>query len=549
MAALIQSIFTASALLGHSRIPSPIKCVATAPSTSSDFLSAISAAPSTSTASFDLAEALCTDGSLPHGPWRHAFRALVTDETFLQHGWARAPFKLEEQWSFAVGAYTMADVARDITLLPPQFVAHGVEANGGIYNKPFSEGFTFSDVDAAMDGATVVMLNAGFLVPKLARVSLAMLEATQLPIWTNVYLSKPGLKRSTQRHTDKQDVLLVQCTGRKRWRVFKPPPPSDTPQHDPFARGKGTDTMADRPQDLLIDTVMSPGQVLYIPAGFPHDTDTVGEAETETSLAAASEPSVHLTVGIDTHLWGLSYSKLREVALSRAREAPTLPGGLPLTSLPLPAWSRLHQPLPLGFLSAPILAPLCVGGRAAAVGLDDAKRALSSAIALDLARRMVDAEPDRWGGDDADAVADGGEAAEAAAKALVEDERLGLCDAAERLISHHQSVLGVQATMYRRAADPPPGSSSSAEAAVGDGVAVPRTAEHVMDGLMSQMDLLDAHMGSLDGWGRGVEAPVVAAPVAAAPEAATSKAKAGFGGAAKGGAAAKKPKGGKKKRK
>ena len=151
MNALLQSIFTTSALLGHSRIPSPIKCVATAPSTSSDFLSAISAAPSTSTASFDLAEALCTDGSLPHGPWRHAFRALVTDETFLQHGWARAPFKLEEQWSFAVGAYTMADVARDITLLPPQFVAHGVEANGGIYNKPFSEGFTFSDVDAAMD--------------------------------------------------------------------------------------------------------------------------------------------------------------------------------------------------------------------------------------------------------------------------------------------------------------------------------------------------------------------------------------------------------------
>ena len=53
----------------------------------------------------------------------------------------------------------------DITLLPPGFVAHGVEANGGIFNKPMSDGFTFSDVDTAMDGATVVMLNAGVRRP------------------------------------------------------------------------------------------------------------------------------------------------------------------------------------------------------------------------------------------------------------------------------------------------------------------------------------------------------------------------------------------------
>lgn len=31
-----------------------------------------------------------------------------------------------------------------------------------------------------------------------------------MPIWLNVYMTKPGLKRSTQLHTDMQDVLLVQ---------------------------------------------------------------------------------------------------------------------------------------------------------------------------------------------------------------------------------------------------------------------------------------------------------------------------------------------------
>ena len=89
-----------------------------------------------------------------------------------------------------------------------------------------------------------------------------MLEATQLPIWLNVYLTRPGLSRSTQLHTDKQDVVLVQTTGRKRWRVYAPPPPRAAPQHDPFGRGKGEDQMKARPEDLLIDTVMAPGAPL-----------------------------------------------------------------------------------------------------------------------------------------------------------------------------------------------------------------------------------------------------------------------------------------------
>ena len=115
----------------------------------------------------------------------------------------------------------MADVKRDVTLLPPQFVAHGVRHAGGIYNRHVADGFSFADVDSAMEAATVVLLNAGFLIPKLSAISLAMVEAARLPVWLNVYLSRPGLSQSTQLHTDKQDVLLVQTTGRKRWRVYR----------------------------------------------------------------------------------------------------------------------------------------------------------------------------------------------------------------------------------------------------------------------------------------------------------------------------------------
>ena len=57
-------------------------------------------------------------------------------------------------------------------------------------------------------------------------------------------------------------MLLVQTTGRKRWRVYRPPPPGRTPAIDPFSRGKGMDHMEFVEEDLLIDTLMEPGQVL-----------------------------------------------------------------------------------------------------------------------------------------------------------------------------------------------------------------------------------------------------------------------------------------------
>ena len=66
----------------------------------------------------------------------------------------------------------------------------------------------------------------------------------------------------------------------------------------------------------MIFPLISPwvSQVLYIPAGFPHETDTIGAAASGDD----ADTSVHLTVGVDTHLWGLSYAKARELALSRA---------------------------------------------------------------------------------------------------------------------------------------------------------------------------------------------------------------------------------------
>ena len=523
------------------------------------------------------------DGPLDVRPWRRAFRALASDASFVDGGFGRAAFKLDERWPFAVGSFTMTDVAHDVTRMPPTFVASGVRHNGGIYNQPFASGFTFADLDARMDAATVVLLNAGFLIPKLAAISLAMLEATQLPIWMNVYLSKPGLATSTQLHTDTQDVLLVQSTGRKRWRVYRPPPPEKTPALDPFARGKGTDHMEFVEADLLIDTVMEPGQVLFIPAGFPHTTDTILEPVED---AIASQPSVHLTVGVDTHLWSLSYAHMRAHALRRAGQPAALGDGAPVTTLPPAAWSLLHAPLPVGFLAAQHAAPrhaTADEAAAAATHEDEAAaaaaphRAAGAAPAFAAASAARAAKAAEMAVEGLAAGADRKEAKrramearraarEAAAAALAAQaaaepalcEAMGaslasrllateparwagtaaadlaaelrLADAARRFVQHHRDVLGVQADMYLRAAYEAPATDEARRA--------------FTNVLMQSMDALDAHAAALTGWAS-----------AGGDDAAAAK-PSGFGAAGGGGGMgagakkkpAKKKAGGKKKR-
>ena len=63
---------------------------------------------------------------------------------------------------------------------------------------------------------------------------------------------------------------------------------------------------------------------MYVPAGYPHTTDTCTiltdetiSPTTSTSNNEFDETSVHLTLGLDTHVWALSYAHLRWTLLQR----------------------------------------------------------------------------------------------------------------------------------------------------------------------------------------------------------------------------------------
>ena len=86
---------------------------------------------------------------------------------------------------------------------------------------------------------------------------------------------------------------------------------------DPLSRGKTGDVLSfEELGEPLIDTVLQPGDVLYVPTGFPHTTDTITLAD-GADANTFDRTSVHLTMGLDTHVWFLTMAHMRWILLQR----------------------------------------------------------------------------------------------------------------------------------------------------------------------------------------------------------------------------------------
>jgi hypothetical protein len=230
---------------------------------------------------------------------------------------------------------------------------------------------TLEEVNAALEKGTVIFNTAGSHIPKLAGATLACTDAASLPCAVNMYVTAPGKRTSAPPHTDRQDVIVVQTQGKKRWRVYTPPEPSQKPNSDIYARGKGDDSLplyqleeGNYGCKKLLDVVVEAGDVLFIPAAFPHTTDTVTDLDDETPPTT----SIHLTFNFDTHVWDLNYLSARRLALKRAGVTDTALaqereednkyiGNVNL--LPKEVRNDLMENLPLNFLdevdSAPVI--------------------------------------------------------------------------------------------------------------------------------------------------------------------------------------------------
>jgi hypothetical protein len=117
-------------------------------------------------------------------------------------------------------------------------------------------------------------------------------------------------------------VFVVQLEGTKRWRVWEPTGQSRDPIGGKHAVARPTVDQLGAP---MLDLLLEPGDVLYLPRGHPHVAETTDEA------------SAHLTVG----LLAITWHRVVRQAVDQEIAAGRLRASIPLSILePQPGTGR-----------------------------------------------------------------------------------------------------------------------------------------------------------------------------------------------------------------
>ncbi|GGA40707.1 JmjC domain-containing protein [Dyella nitratireducens] len=175
------------------------------------------------------------------------------------------------------------------------------------------------------------------------------------PININLYMSPFSGQKALPRHYDLHDVIVLQISGRKKWKIFEPRvelPLETLPRlqyetNDDVRRfrvqelGGGRDCV-----EMASEFVVEPGDLLYLPRGFYH------EALTDNDAGA----SCHLTIGVKpTTYLDLFALALADAAYADPRLRGHLPLGLaksaPLQSEAIRAFNEISRDLPTHFNS------------------------------------------------------------------------------------------------------------------------------------------------------------------------------------------------------
>ncbi|MFH8576132.1 cupin domain-containing protein [Streptomyces zaomyceticus] len=135
------------------------------------------------------------------------------------------------------------------------------------------------------------------------------------PVQANAYVTPPQ-NRGFGDHYDVHDVFVLQITGTKRWIVHEPVHP-DPLRDQPWTAHRAAVADAAR-TEAYIDTVLEPGDVLYLPRGWLHAAEALGAV------------SIHLTLGVHTWTRHALAEQLTEAALALLREDVEMRGSLPL---------------------------------------------------------------------------------------------------------------------------------------------------------------------------------------------------------------------------
>jgi hypothetical protein len=139
------------------------------------------------------------------------------------------------------------------------------------------------------------------------------------PVQINAYITPPQ-NRGFAPHYDVHDVFVLQVSGRKHWTIH-PPVVDDPLDNQPWEQHRAA-VAARAAEPPLLDTVLGPGDAIYLPRGTIHSAQALGET------------AIHLTVGVHP----VTRAQLVRHLLDLAAEDPQLRTSLPMgTDLADPA--------------------------------------------------------------------------------------------------------------------------------------------------------------------------------------------------------------------
>ncbi|SFH40278.1 cupin domain-containing protein [Amycolatopsis regifaucium] len=164
------------------------------------------------------------------------------------------------------------------------------------------------------EGSTIVLQALHRTWPSIIDFTTRLSGELGHPAQVNAYITPPS-SQGFSAHYDVHDVFVLQLAGRKRWKVHAPvhaSPLRDQPW-DEHAEAVAARARDDTP---VIDEVLEPGDVMYLPRGWLHSAKALGDV------------SAHLTVGIHVITVFALVEALTALAGSDERLRASLPLGI-----------------------------------------------------------------------------------------------------------------------------------------------------------------------------------------------------------------------------
>lgn len=190
------------------------------------------------------------------------------------------------------------------------------------FTSPAGVGATIGDQldDTALwrkfaDGATLVLQALHRTWEPVSDFSSRLSTELGHPVQANAYITPPQ-NRGFDDHYDVHDVFVLQIEGTKRWIIHEPVHP-DPLRDQPWTDRRSAVAEAAK-GEAYIDTVLEPGDALYLPRGWLHAAQAQGEV------------SLHLTLGIHSWTRYALAEELAQAALAALGDDPEMRRTLPL---------------------------------------------------------------------------------------------------------------------------------------------------------------------------------------------------------------------------